>query len=80
MDTVRYLNRKEASEYLLERHGLRRTPKYLAKLGSNGTGPAFHKANRHVLYDPAELDVWAAKLIGPSALSALGHRLRANAA
>ena len=76
MITLRYLNRQEASDYLLKRHGLKRSPKYLAKLASAGSnGPAFHKANRDVLYSPEDLDEWAAKLIGPARDSAIEHHV-----
>jgi hypothetical protein len=73
--TVRYLNRAEASRHLFINHGLKRSTKYLAKLASNGVGPAFHKANRDALYAPADLDAWATKVIGPGAFSAVEHRL-----
>jgi hypothetical protein len=73
--TIRYLSRIVASRYLFERHGLRRSPKYLAKLASNGCGPAFHKANRDALYAPSDLDAWAIRIIGDGAFSAAEHRL-----
>jgi hypothetical protein len=73
--TIRYLNRAEASRYLFVSHGLKRSAKYLAKLASNGAGPAFHKAGRDALYSPTDLDAWATKLIGPGAFSAVEHRL-----
>lgn len=73
-----YLNRKKVSEYLLTQHGLKRSPKYLAKLASVGNGPAFHKAGRDALYSPVDLDAWAAKVIGPGAFSATEHRLGAQ--
>jgi hypothetical protein len=79
MKTLRYCNRAEASEHLLTRHGLRRSPKYLAKLSSTGKGPAYHKANRAVLYNPADLDAWAKRIIGPSVHSGIEHPLAAPA-
>jgi hypothetical protein len=76
MNTPRYLNRREASEYLLARHGLKRSSQYLAKLASIGSnGPAFHKANRDTLYSPADLDAWAAKLIVPAGEHASHRRV-----
>jgi hypothetical protein len=75
MGQSRYLSRVEASAYLLEKHSLRRSPKYLAKLAVNGGGPAFHKANHAVLYDPADLDAYAARVIGPAVYSNMEHRL-----
>jgi hypothetical protein len=72
---IQYLSRNKASLYLLDRHGLKRSAKYLAKLASAGNGPAFHKAGRDALYSPTDLDAWATKLIGPGAFSAVEHRL-----
>lgn len=71
----RYLSRVEASGYLLMHYGLRRSPKYLAKLAVNGRGPALHKANNAVLYDPLDLDAYAARIIGPAGYSTTEHRL-----
>ena len=59
---IRPLSRKEASEYLLEQHGIRRSPGTLAKLASVGGGPAFRKAGRIPIYDPPLLDEWAAEI------------------
>jgi len=73
-----YLNREKSSEYLLTHYGLKRSPKYLAKLASAVNGPAFHKAGRDALYSPVDLDAWAAKVIGPGAFSAAEHRLGAQ--
>ncbi|WP_128925780.1 hypothetical protein [Bradyrhizobium guangxiense] len=80
MTTVRFLNRSDAALYLRDKHGLKRSPKTLAKLGSQGTGPAFHKAGRDVLYSPTDLDAWALKIIGAGAFSAIEHKLAAIAA
>jgi hypothetical protein len=52
---------KEASAYLLERHGIRRTPDTLKVMRVKGGGPSFHKDGRAVIYDAAELDAWAAR-------------------
>lgn len=49
---------------LLERWGIERSPATLAKYVVLGGGPKFHKAGRWPLYDPDELDRWAAELIG----------------
>jgi hypothetical protein len=51
----------EASAYLLAQHGIRRKPATLATLRSRGGGPPFRKAGRDVIYEPADLDGWAAK-------------------
>jgi len=61
----RRLRRTEASEYLLERWGIRRAPSTLAKLAVIGGGPAFQSANRTPLYLPDELDRWAESLLTP---------------
>jgi len=55
----RPLNRREASEYLLEKHGVRRSDRTLAKLACVGGGPQFRKVKRAVIYDQAALDAFA---------------------
>ena len=65
----RPLRRFEASEYLFERHGIKRAPATLAKLAVIGGGPAFRKANRTPLYDITTLDAWAESLLSQSKVS-----------
>ena len=55
----RRLSRTEASEYLLQEHGIRRKPKTLAKDVVYGTGPRYRKDGRAVVYDVADLDAFA---------------------
>jgi hypothetical protein len=62
MQHQRPLDRREASQYLLEKFGIRRSPGTLAKLASIGGGPAFRKAKRAVIYDPSALDEFAAEI------------------
>jgi hypothetical protein len=61
----RPLNRREASDYLLNKYGIRRSPGTLAKLACVGGGPAFRKANRAVIYEPAALDAFAGQIMSP---------------
>jgi hypothetical protein len=49
MNSLRPLDRREASEYLFDKHGIRRSPGTLAKLACVGGGPAFRKVNRAVI-------------------------------
>jgi hypothetical protein len=65
MQTPKYRNRKQASLYLMETWGLKRSPNYLAKLAVVGGGPAFRKANRDALYADEDLDAYASGMIGP---------------
>jgi hypothetical protein len=67
LNAARPLSRKEASAYLLSRHGISRAPSTLAKLAVSGGGPVFRKINcRAVVYDIADLDTWAASMLsGP---------------
>jgi hypothetical protein len=65
MQTSKYLRRKEASEYLQNRWGIRCAPGYLAKLAVTGGGPPFRKRNRDPLYAPSDLDAWVESKIGP---------------
>jgi hypothetical protein len=62
MNSLRPLDRREASQYLLEKHGIRRSPGTLAKYACVGGGPTFRKANRGVIYEPAALDAFAAEI------------------
>ena len=55
----RRLSRTEASEYLLNEHGIRRKPKTLSKDVVYGTGPRYRKDGRAVVYDVADLDAFA---------------------
>jgi len=70
-----YLNRKDASAYLLNRWSIKRSPGYLANLAVVGGGPAFHKAGRDSLYSRSALDCWAQQTLGPPALTATEHRV-----
>jgi len=65
MPTPNYLSRKAASEYLLSTWGIKRSPKYLAKLAVIGGGPPFRKAGRDPMYAPPGLDAWAEAIMGP---------------
>jgi hypothetical protein len=65
MEYHRPLRRTEASTYLLDRHGISRTPATLAKLAVTGGGPPFRKANRIPIYSQADLDQWAASITSP---------------
>ena len=55
---ARRLRRSEASQYLLNTHGVSRTPATLAKLACLGGGPSFAKVNNVPLYAPTDLDSW----------------------
>jgi hypothetical protein len=65
----RPLSRREASHYLYERHGVRRSYATLSKLAVTGGGPRFHKANRVPLYDVADLDEWVEEICSASVRS-----------
>ncbi len=55
--------RKEACDYLLAEHGIRRQPTTLMKLAWKGGGPKYLKVGKaQVLYPRAELDIWAAAM------------------
>lgn len=65
-NTHEFYSRHEASDYLVTRWGIRRTPKTLAKLATIGGGPAYRKDGRLVLYAVADLDEWARARLAPS--------------
>ncbi len=71
MTTADYLNRLEASFYLLERWSLKRSVSYLNQMAAKGSGPKFHKGGRTPLHALADLDA----TIGPAVLSNIDHRL-----
>jgi hypothetical protein len=75
MTTANFLNRDEASAYLLERWRLKRSVSYLNQMAAKGSGPKFHKGGRTPLYAPTDLDEWAKETIGPAVLSNIEHRL-----
>jgi hypothetical protein len=52
------LRRSEASRYLEEAHGVKRSPKTLAKDAVVGGGPPFRKDGNTPLYAPSDLDAW----------------------
>ena len=56
---VKLLRRWEASQYLLEVHGLHFAPATLAKFACWGTGPEICFVNKIPFYRPAGLDVRA---------------------
>ncbi|MBR0787767.1 DNA-binding protein [Bradyrhizobium manausense] len=61
---ARYFSRKEASNYLFERHGIRRSYEYLATLACKGGGPVFRKDGpRRAIYTGADLDAYAASVL-----------------
>lgn len=59
------LRRAQASQYLLEKYNISRTPATLAKQAVIGGGPAYRLAGRFPLYDPTDLDSWAASIMSP---------------
>ena len=61
----RRLRRADASEYLLDRHGITRKPSTLAKYASVGGGPKYLLAGRVPLYPVDELDAWAEAILSP---------------
>lgn len=59
------LRRGEASSYLEQKHGLTLAVATLAKYATVGGGPPYNKSGRFPLYEPAQLDAWAVKRLGP---------------
>src|SRR5690242_10529230 len=66
---MRPLKPREASDYLIEKYGIRRSFQTLAKLRVVGGGPLFRKAGRDVLYEQADLDRFAAQILTPAVRS-----------
>jgi hypothetical protein len=62
----RLRNTREASAYLYDKYGIKRSPATLAKQRCIGGGPAYHViGERHVSYTEPALDTYAVELIGP---------------
>ena len=54
------MNRREASLYLRERHGIQASAPTLANFVCHGGGPAYRRqGGRLVIYERADLDIWA---------------------
>ena len=67
---MQLLTTPQASDYLLERHGIRRAPAYLAKLRSVGGGPKFRRVGaRGIGYEPPALDDWAGENVSEALAS-----------
>lgn len=60
----RFIDPRLASEYLLERWGLKYSYATLCKLRSIGGGPLYHKAGAAIRYTPGDLDRWAEGKLG----------------
>jgi len=73
------LRRKQASQYLYEVHGITLSDATLAKLACIGGGPLFEYDGRYPVYQPTNLDVFAAARLGPlrRSTSDNGHQLAA---
>ena len=61
---AKLLRRWEASQYLLEVHGLQVAPASLAKKACLGIGPEICFVNKIPFHKPAALDAWAKVQIG----------------
>jgi hypothetical protein len=59
------MRRKQASEYLLEVHGVSLSAATLAKLAVIGGGPPFRKDGPFPMYEPPGLDAFAIRRLGP---------------
>ncbi len=64
MDHLRYLDRREAAEYLSAR-GLRVSHKTLQKWVTTGGGPVYRRWGRNAVYLVSDLDAWAAAKLSP---------------
>ncbi len=64
-EKVRRLRRSEASQYLLDKWGISRTVKTLAKLAVTGGGPRFQKDGRIPLTTEEWLDEFARNQLSP---------------
>ena len=63
-ETVRFLRRSDAAQYVQVTYGFPCSRQWLAKLAVIGGGPVYRKAGRTPIYAPADLDAWASARIG----------------
>jgi hypothetical protein len=66
----KFLTRKEAAQRLQER-GLRIGAGTLARYACDGVGPRFSHWGRVAMYDPDEIDRWAAERLGEASTHTL---------
>jgi hypothetical protein len=64
-----FLRRKQAADYIGQVWGIPISPRTLAKLAVVGGGPPFRKAGRFPMYEPADLDSWVERRLGPKRTS-----------
>lgn len=62
---LKYLRRREASEYLKENWGVSLGPNTLAKLAVQGGGPPFQKDGPFPIYTTSNLDAFAEARLSP---------------
>jgi hypothetical protein len=77
-DNPKYFTRDEAATYLEETWGLRCSKASLAKFAVSGNGPAYHRSGREAFYNPAVLNEYAKRRLGPAASAATDHKASAN--
>lgn len=70
------LRRRDASTYLLERHGLDVAPATLQTMAVRGGGPAMSYFGRIPLYAKTDLDAWASQKVEAPVFST-AQRMRA---
>ena len=58
------MHRKELSNYLRQRWGIKHAPQTLAKLATMGGGPPFYKAGKTPIYPRSDADEWAKTRLG----------------
>jgi len=71
--STRFLRRKQAADYIGRIWGIPVSPRTLAKLAVVGGGPMFRKAGRFPMYEPADLDSWVERRLGPKQASTSEH-------
>jgi hypothetical protein len=68
------LSRPEASQYLLDKHGIKRSPATLAKQASQGGGPKYRRVGlRQVIYETPHLDEYAKSIVTAPAAHSKEH-------
>ncbi len=70
VDYPKRLNRRQQAEYLLQEHGIKRSPKTLGKLASIGGGPRYQLDGRDALSTPEWLDEWVNQILTPPVANA----------
>ena len=80
LKTPRFMNRKQAANYLLTKWNIRMTEATLAKKATQGGGPPYQRDGRFPNYSDVGLDAFARDRLGEEVASTAAYRVAPAAA